>query len=125
VRVPAADDAHVTRTVTGVLLACTAILAACGTTEADVSACETAAEISPIGDTETWAPTPAMSILELLSGLTPNNDRLVRAIHQARDDAQSIVDASSPVRYPKMEAGVAALRGSLTGINDICGDLGL
>jgi hypothetical protein len=111
------------------LLTCSVVLTACAngasTTEADRATCDRAAKVSSIGAGDSAARRPATSVLGELSGLTPDNERLVRAVGQARDDAQAVVDGFSPLSYPKIEAGVAALNGSLSGISDVCGDLGL
>jgi hypothetical protein len=64
-----------------------------------------------------------MEILRELSGYAPDDDRLVRAVDRARDDAQAIIDGFSPLNFPKIEGGVAALNGSLSAIKSVCGDL--
>jgi len=65
------------------------------------------------------------SALEQLSRLTPDNDRLSRAISQARDDAQAGANSMAPGHHVEREAASAALDGSLQGIADVCRDLGL
>jgi hypothetical protein len=94
-----------------------------GTSEADRKICLAVADL-PIRDISTMDWSQAPRVLEQLSGYAPNDERLVRAVERARDDTQTILDATSPFSYPRLEGGVSALRGSASAIRGVCEDLG-
>jgi hypothetical protein len=111
---------------TAVLLLAPAVaLSGCGRpSEADSDVCQAAADLTSFDPDPAAARAPATSVLRELSGYAPDDDRLVRAVDRARDDAQAIIDGFSPLSFPKVEGGIAALQGSLPALQDVCDDLG-
>jgi hypothetical protein len=118
---------RIARTAAVLLVAPAVLLSGCGgASEADREVCDAATDLSfskPQAGLAAAKPS-ATEILRQLSGYAPDDDRLVRAVDRARDDAQAIIDGFSPLSFPKVEGGVAALEGSLSAVQAVCNDLG-
>jgi hypothetical protein len=90
------------------------LLAGCGgPSEVDREICASA----PAPDSWDGSAGRAGAILQDLAGYAPDNDRLVRAVDHARDDASAVVGGQD-------RAARLALTGSLSAIHDVCDDLG-
>ncbi|WP_448611828.1 hypothetical protein [Geodermatophilus sp. URMC 60] len=110
------------RVVSVPLAALVILLAGCEAGEADRVACDGVADLdlsSRMGG-RSGQQEVASRILGQLSGYAPGDDRLVRAMDQAREDALAVASATHPV---EIGAAFAALKGSLSAVQSVCDDL--
>ncbi|GAB3314349.1 hypothetical protein GCM10027451_29200 [Geodermatophilus aquaeductus] len=120
-----ADEQGMTRfahVVSVPLAALVVLLAGCGASEADLKACDgvAALDLSSRMGGRSGQQEVASRILGQLSGYAPGDDRLIRAVNQAREDALAVASATHPV---EIGAAFTALEGSLSAVQTVCDDL--
>lgn len=76
--------------------------------------------VYPSGPDAFTTQTSAQHILAALSGTAASDDRLVRAVERARNDAQATVEA----QVNDVADQASTLRASLSAIGSVCEDLG-